>query len=258
MAFEAVVTDLDGTVVRRDGSVSEATLRAARALGERGVPLVAATARTPNGVLALSELAPTLDFAVCCSGALGYVPATRTIAWREPMPRDAVTGLTETLARRLPTAGWAAFDGSEWRMTAAYQAMRPSVHKGPVSVVQALGEMQPCAMVVGHEGWDAVKLMAELAGLTTLGLHRAGSRFVEVTAASVDKASGVLHALRTLGVAPERAIAFGDMPIDTAMFSVVGRSVAMADAPPEVLAAATDRTASVEDDGFARYLDRCG
>jgi len=86
----------------------------------------------------------------------------------------------------------------------------------------------------------------------------AGPRFVEVTAPSVDKASGVTRALRTVGVPPERAIAFGDMPIDIAMFSVVGHSVAMADAPVDVLAAATARTETVEDDGFARELVRRG
>jgi hydroxymethylpyrimidine pyrophosphatase-like HAD family hydrolase len=48
------------------------------------------------------------------------------------------------------------------------------------------------------------------------------------------------------------------MPIDVAMFSVVGHSVAMAGSPDEVLASATSQTASVEDDGFARMLTRLG
>lgn len=63
--FDAVVTDLDGTVIRRDGTVSEATLHAAQLLKERAVPLLAATARTPAGVNALHTLAPFLTFAVC-------------------------------------------------------------------------------------------------------------------------------------------------------------------------------------------------
>ncbi|WP_275414894.1 HAD family hydrolase [Actinoplanes italicus] len=58
--------------------------------------------------------------------------------------------------------------------------------------------------------------------------------------------------------APERAIAFGDMPIDISMFAVVGASVAMGDAPDEVLRAATTETASVEDDGFATTLADLG
>jgi hydroxymethylpyrimidine pyrophosphatase-like HAD family hydrolase len=81
--FDAVVTDLDGTVIRRDGTVSETNLHAAHVLTERGVPLLAATARTPAGVNALHTLSPFLTFAVCCSGAVGYVPATTTLVWCE-------------------------------------------------------------------------------------------------------------------------------------------------------------------------------
>jgi Cof subfamily protein (haloacid dehalogenase superfamily) len=258
--FDAVVTDLDGTVIRRDGTVSAATLHAAHVLKERGVPLLAATARTPAGVDALHTLSPFLTFAVCCSGAVGYVPATTTLAWCERIPHDVVTDLMAFLGQRLPSAGLAAFDGLQWWMTAAYQMMRPSGHKGPASVVTAaaLAAVAPCAMVVCHPGWTSTKVIAVLteAGFDTtrLGLNYAGPQFVEVTAAPVDKATGVLRAIQTIGVAPQRVIAFGDMPIDIAMFSVVGRSVAMGNAPDEVWKAATSQAASVEDDGFARML----
>jgi hypothetical protein len=82
--FDAVVMDLDGTVIRRDGAVSEATLHAAQVLKERGVPLLAATARTPAGVDTLHTLSPFLTFAVCCSGAVGPD--------RRPLPRSRTTG----------------------------------------------------------------------------------------------------------------------------------------------------------------------
>ena len=116
--FDAVVTDLDGTVVRRDGTVSEATLYAAHVLKDQGIPLLAATARTPAGVEALHTLSPLMTFAVCCSGAIGYLPATATLAWCERIPRDVAADLLAFLARRLPSAGLAAFDGVLWRMTA--------------------------------------------------------------------------------------------------------------------------------------------
>ncbi|MCO8276810.1 Cof-type HAD-IIB family hydrolase [Actinoplanes sp. TRM 88003] len=260
MAFDAVVTDLDGTVVRADGTVSAATLQAAHALSAAGVPLLAATARTPTGVAALTTLAPHLAFAVCCSGAVGWVPGAPEPAWCELLPRAEVADLVAFLTRELPTVALAAYDSRRWRMTATYQAMRPNTHKGPITVVEAaaLPEAEACTLVLGHPDRTPEQLVAALieGGFdpTRLGLHRAGRRFVEVTAAPIDKASGVLRALRVVGADPARTIAFGDMPIDTTMFAVVGRSVAMAGAPPEVLAAATDHTASVEDDGFARAL----
>jgi Cof subfamily protein (haloacid dehalogenase superfamily) len=261
---EAVVTDLDGTVVRGDGTVSEATLHAAAALRRRGVPLIAATARTPAGLDALRALVPYLDLAVCCSGAVGYAPGSAPLVWCERLDRDVIAELVTMVVELLPEAGLAAFDGSGWQMTAAYQGIRVSGHEGPTSVAElrTVAEVNACALVVVHPELTSQQMIDVLrrGGLATtrIGLHSAGARFVEVTAGRVDKASGVRRALRELGVAPDRAIAFGDMPIDVPMFSAVGRSYAMADAPEGVRAAATATTATVEEDGFAQTLAALG
>jgi hydroxymethylpyrimidine pyrophosphatase-like HAD family hydrolase len=47
--IRAVITDLDGTIVRPDGTVSLATAVAVRALRAARLPLILATARTPAG-----------------------------------------------------------------------------------------------------------------------------------------------------------------------------------------------------------------
>src|SRR5690348_18370734 len=65
--------------------------------------------------------------------------------------------------------------------------------------------------------------------------------------------SDLLRALEMISVAPERAIAFGDMPIDIAMFSVVGHSVAMGDAPDEEIGRASCR----EREGVGELDGRC-
>ena len=46
------------------------------------------------------------------------------------------------------------------------------------------------------------------------------------------------------------------MPNDLPMLDWAGRSYAVANAHPTVLAAATDRTATNDDDGVARVLER--
>ena len=48
--IEAVVTDLDGTVVRSDFSISPATLEALDLIRSAGIAFVIATARTPQGL----------------------------------------------------------------------------------------------------------------------------------------------------------------------------------------------------------------
>ncbi len=51
-------------------------------------------------------------------------------------------------------------------------------------------------------------------------------------------------------------IAFGDMPNDLAMLEWAGHAVAVANAHPAVLEAADEVTASNDDAGVARVLER--
>ena len=261
MTGAAVVTDLDGTIVRADETISAATLAACRSLRARGIPVIAATARSPAGLRALPDLTPHLTLAVCCGGSLGYAPEPPSVRWRDTLPADAVQALLAFVATELPEAGVAIYDGESWRMTEAYEAIRTSRHNGAAAVVpvDAFGAVSGCAMTLCHPVLHPADLITLLTGRgLPLSLSYAGPEIVEIAPAGIDKARGVLRALREVDVPAEQAVAFGDMPIDIPMFTVVGRSVAMADAPPEVLAAATMVTATVEEDGFCRALTRIG
>jgi Cof subfamily protein (haloacid dehalogenase superfamily) len=257
----AVVTDLDGTIVRADGMISEATVSACQALRAQGIPVIAATARSPAGVRALTELTPHLTLTVCCGGSLGYAFEPAAVLWRDTLQSDAVQALLSLVRAELPEAGIAIYDGESWRMNEAYVAIRTSQHNGPSAVVSvdAFAGVAACAMTLCHPTLGPAELIALLTqrGIP-LSLSFAGPEIVEIAPAGITKASGVVRALREVDVPAEQAVAFGDMPIDIPMFTAVGRSVAMADAPKEVLAAATTVTETVEEDGFARALSRLG
>jgi hydroxymethylpyrimidine pyrophosphatase-like HAD family hydrolase len=95
-------------------------------------------------------------------------------------------------------------------------------------------------------------------------LTHAGLGFIEVLPPGVTKASGLAvalehHARTDPGLGFGDVLVFGDMPNDLPMIEAVtaagGRSVAMANAHPAVLAAAADRTSGSDADGVARYLE---
>ena len=58
------------------------------------------------------------------------------------------------------------------------------------------------------------------------------------------------------GVEAADVVAFGDMPNDLPMLAWAGHAVAVANAHPEVLAAADEVTGSNDDDGVASVLER--
>jgi hydroxymethylpyrimidine pyrophosphatase-like HAD family hydrolase len=83
-----------------------------------------------------------------------------------------------------------------------------------------------------------------------------GPRFIEIGALGVDKAATLDRFCARLGITPAQVIAFGDMPNDAPMLRWAGRGVAVANAHPEVLAAADETTASNMEDGVALALER--
>ncbi|MGO2741920.1 MAG: HAD family hydrolase, partial [Cellulosimicrobium funkei] len=94
---------------------------------------------------------------------------------------------------------------------------------------------------------DAVGDRAHLAYSGAAGL-------AELLAPTVTKDAALARWCARLGVEPRDVWAFGDMPNDLPMLRWAGRSFAVANAHPDVLAAATDRTGSNDDDGVARVL----
>ena len=79
---------------------------------------------------------------------------------------------------------------------------------------------------------------------------------LEISAAGVSKASALARLCRQRGVERDEVIAFGDMPNDLPMLAWAGRSVAVANAHPDVLAAADEVTASNDESGVALVLER--
>jgi hypothetical protein len=79
---------------------------------------------------------------------------------------------------------------------------------------------------------------------------------LEMSAAGVSKGSSLAVLCESLAIDAGAVLAFGDMPNDLPMLRWAGRSVAVANAHPDVLAAACEVTSSCDEDGVARVLER--
>ena len=262
--IRAVVTDVDGTIALGDGSVTASTLRASRELAGSGIPLVAATARSPVGLASLKPEVPVFVLAVCCNGSIGLDMRTGQSLWRQSLLSGVIARIVSVLAARLPDAGIAAYDGSGWTLTENYLAVRGTRPRGPAQVAgpEAFGDRDVFALSVCHPRLPAGELARHLldAGITPDDAicTYAGADLLDIVPPGTGKGEGVARALGILGIDPANAVAFGDAPNDIPMFRLAGRAVAMANADPDALAAAQAVTESVADDGFSRELQRLG
>ena len=162
--IEAVVTDLDGTVVRSDFSISPATLDALDLVRSAGIAFVVATARTPQGLEHFQVLAQRTDMAVCCSGAIGWSSRAKARTWMDVMTPQVIRRVVDIAVAA--GAGVASFDGTVWRMSDEYFRLSPVQPHGPSRVVVDTGVIAAtpcCTMAVRHADGDLDRIAALVA-----------------------------------------------------------------------------------------------
>jgi Cof subfamily protein (haloacid dehalogenase superfamily) len=258
--LHAVVTDLDGTIVRPDETVSAATVAAVAALRAAEVPLIVATARTPAGISVLGTVLAEISVAVCCNGAIGVVPRGSEVLWQHWLDHSVVAELADHLAARWPDAGIGSYNGRSWLLSPGYYAARGRRPRGPQHVVPVaeLRRRPASTLAVCHPRLSAADVAAKLtasgvlAGRATIDFG--ADDVVDIAPPGVTKGTGVRAALEHLAIDPATATAFGDGRNDLPVITVVGHFVAMAGGDPRLVAAAAAVTGSVMDDGFARFL----
>jgi len=249
--FRLAAIDLDGTLIRSDGTIGERTKRAVR---ETSLDVVLVTARGP---LTIHDIAAELGIAgraICSNGALVVDLASQTIVGQRLLETEVALRLVHELRERLPGIrfaveheGFAHEPGfSAWDWT-------PPAGTRVADVVELLAD-PATKLILRHAPTDTVAIQdiaRELVG-ERLTVVASGSEAVEVTAAGVNKATAVAE----LGVPPEQVIAFGDYPNDIPLLTWAGRGVAMGNAHADVLAVADEVTATNDEDGVALVLER--
>lgn len=256
-----VATDLDGTIVRSDGSVSPRTVAALAAVERSGGHIVLVTGRPPRWMGPIAEAVGRRGVALCANGAMVYdlreeqVIATRMI--------DVET-LAEAVARLrpvLPGAGLAVEYADGMVAEAAYDLSGwDSVDTVKRRVEGDELIARPCAKLLVRDcelhADDLLEVVrGALDGLLT-PTHSNGTRLVEISALGVDKATALAAYCAERGIRADEVVAFGDMPNDLPMLSWAGEAYAVANAHPEVLAAVPNHTAANDDDGVASILER--
>ena len=256
-----IASDMDGTLLRWNDTVSGATVAELERWRADGVPVVLATGRPPRWMRRIRDVLG-YGTAVCCNGAVLMDLERFEIIHEEPLHPDVLESVTAELRGRQPDIWFAVEYGLEFRHEPVYQP-RWDVD-APGVAVATLAELvaQPVAKLLArHETLprdEFVALVEEVIGNRATVTHSSTDALAEISAPGVTKASGLAKVAARHGIGPEDVVVFGDMPNDIAAFEWVraagGRAVAMAHAHPDLMAVATDVTGTNEDDGVAAFL----
>lgn len=260
-----IATDLDGTLVRSDDTVSTYTHLVLDRVRASGIPIVGATGRGPR----LTELTRNdiraADYLVMAGGGrvVDQTDSAGPVVLRDerlsgPVLLSLLTALEEEVgpltvmvealdAHDAPL--WGDQDPS-WRYPDVVE-LRTRAEALGGEVIKAF------ARTADHHVDALLEAARRIIPPAAAAVTQAGLGFIEICPPGVDKATGLAVVAHALGVDADEVLVFGDMPNDLPMFEWAGWGrVAVSNAHPTVRALADEITLCNDDDGVAVYLDR--
>ncbi|MEV4556365.1 HAD family hydrolase [Kitasatospora sp. NPDC049285] len=254
-----VATDLDGTIVRSDGTVSARTVAALNRAERAGARVVLVTGRPPRLMAPIAAAFGHRGTAICSNGAFRYDLRTGAVTAERAIPADVLAEAATRLRAAVPGIGLAVeyahglaadpwYEAGEWDADTVVDRVGDG---------ELFGRAAP-KLLGRHATLGADELLARarpaLDGLVT-AYHSNGERLVEAIGLKVSKAEALAELAAEHGIGPAETVAFGDMPNDLPMLAWAGRSYAVAGAHPEVLAAADEVVGGNDADGVAEVLE---
>ncbi|MEV6737288.1 HAD family hydrolase [Streptomyces sp. NPDC051104] len=261
LPYKLIATDLDGTLLRSDETVSERTREALAAATAAGAAHIVVTGR------AVPWTRPVLDdlgyrgLAVCGQGAQVYDAGEHRLLTSVTLDRQiAGLALAKIEAEVGPLLLAASRDGLEGEVLVGpgYRVHDGPLPYQPIKDAADLWSAPLNKVYLQHPTLsdDELAEAAQQAAGGLVGVTMAGEGIVEILPLGLSKATGLSLAARRLGVKAAETIAFGDMPNDIPMFAWAAHGVAMANAHTELKEVADEMTLTNDEDGIAVVLER--
>ncbi|MBS2963732.1 HAD hydrolase family protein [Actinocrinis puniceicyclus] len=257
-----VATDLDGTLLRSDGTVSDRTCAALAACTAAGVEVLLVTARPQRMVLELARRIGCTATAICANGAavLDVVTGLTRLVHSFTV-EQALSIIADLRAVLPPGTGFALETGGEVFSEPTFRPGLASAHNRTVTADLAAARPAGGRYVKVLARDDAAAADAMLAAARAVlgdraeASHSGGRGLVEIAPPGVTKAGTLAWHCELLGIAAAQVVAFGDMPNDLPMLTWAGTAYAVANAHADVLAVVDRVTASNDEDGVAAALE---
>jgi Cof subfamily protein (haloacid dehalogenase superfamily) len=255
-----IASDIDGTLLRDDGTMSDRTVAALTAAEDAGIVVVLCTGRPPRWMKPIAEQTGHHGLAVCSNGAIVYDLHTEQVVEQFPIDVDVARRITLALKEALPEAVFAVERSTGMLHEPAYVPIAPPSATQMEAAFDELVTEPMVKLIAKHPDMtssqlhaaahEAVAELAELAETT----YSSGS-IIEISATGVTKAFGLERLAAERCIDADEVVAFGDMPNDIPMLTWAGRGIAVANAHPDVLAIADEVTGSNDDDGVAVVIE---
>jgi Cof subfamily protein (haloacid dehalogenase superfamily) len=255
-----VVSDVDGTLLTKDKTLTEAARGAVRRLHEAGIGFTITSSRPTIG---MRFLIPPLEITLPVGAFNGSCIVGPDL---KPIEQHLIPAAVAQRALDVLNA----FEVDIWLFTNdLWLTRRPdgehvplekrAIRADPTIVADFAPYVAAACKIVGSSS-DPARLQAcEVAMQQAVGAEATAARsqtyYLDVTPPGFNKGTFVEAMARRLAISTDAVATIGDMQNDLAMFRKSGLSIAMGNATDDVKRVATRVTASNEDEGFAGAID---
>ena len=255
-----VVSDVDGTLVTKDKTLTDAAKSAVRRLREAGIGFTITSSRPTVGMRFLIEpLSITLPIGAF-NGSSIVDPQLKPIE-AHLIPAAAARRCLDVL-NQFGVDIWL-FTNDRWLTRNPDGEYVPhekrAIRADPTIVADFTPYLSAACKIVGASSDAALLQRCEAAMQQAVGNEatavRSQSYYLDVTPPDCDKGTFVQAMAKRLGISTDAVATIGDMQNDLAMFRKSGLSIAMGNATDDVKKVATRVTTSNEDEGFAGAVE---
>ncbi|MEX2216861.1 MAG: Cof-type HAD-IIB family hydrolase [Phycisphaeraceae bacterium] len=258
-----VAIDLDGTLLRSDGSICAPSAEAIVDAAEKGVKIVLASGRSPQSMLPIYNALGLNTWMIAHNGAMIVDPVTRQVILNETMASPIARQTVEIARGVAPSVAVGVYAGDRcYTDTVRSRARKAALAtvgaevgtgEGDAGIIAGTEELaapagtlgdvldQPVTkvMFVGESdvlGGIQMALQSRLAEQIEFAFS--DLRLLQVVRRGVDKATAVQRAAEHYGISRQGVMTIGDAPNDIGMLRWAGMGIALNNAWEEVRRAA--------------------
>jgi len=254
-----IASDLDGTLLRIDSTVSARTIEAVERAIDAGFVFVPVTGRPQPMAVDIVRQLPMVDYWVFGNGSTTWHQGRNEVLRNHSFSPEFAAEMINRTRAEIPNLCFGVDTAEGPLFEAGYSALVPD-----------LEALDPYSNVADHLTMPIHKILVfEPAGVPSdlFGLLRpivgndgvvahSGLAFLEITENLIDKSTALADLAGDLGVTSADVATFGDYLNDIPMLSWAGQSFAIAHADPSVKASADHVIGSNEDDAVAGIINR--
>jgi len=256
-----VIADVDGTLVTQDKVLTPRATDAVKKLHDGGILFGITSGRPPKGMRMLIEPLQLTEPLAGFNGGVVVNPDLVPLS-KHLLPADVATEAVQLIVQHgLDIFLYSELDWFVRDANAAHVAREAwTVQFSPTVVHDFDSLMDRVVKVVGvGDDLEAVarcetEMQAWSAGRVSAA--RSQPYYLDVTHPKANKGEVVAMFSQICGIRPDKIATIGDMPNDVLMFKKSGVSIAMGNASRDVQMSATFTTASNQEEGFAKAMER--